>query len=787
MNTQINNIKSFAWVKDGVIQLVFMSVAIVFTVVVAHMSISEQYTDYYREQMEKRAEALQYNTARLFENRGITAEEDMAVLLAIIFPEGETTRYEEFMEFSREMSSQLYESLTRGILIMAVGFVFFSIVTNIRKKNTVATADEEERKPEKNFLPKLLIQIFSLLVCIALALPLLLFQRNFYGLLQTVVILLGGLFLGLALAHIIRLLLWIIAIRTGQAKSAYSSQTTQFCMFLMVFLSMFSFSMHNGFSAHLEAERLEELRLNSVFASLAAGDEFYFGEYTENFVLSWEDISPEDYLFASAWELQSSLMGIIGEYKYGVTVIFDMETGGVGGLSVVRQPAALLANELRSATIDFLLTMSASVFAIVFLFMEVNKLLECINVPNLKRERELRYASGAKSLNFLVTVCQTIPAYFFVLIVFNIYEYNPVDQLPKEFAVVLPLTIVLIMMMAGGDIAGRLIRIAPRSLMLIGCVLGAVGFVVMGLANSLLLWLLLLAVAYMGVSIVYNGIQNFISDVADTGYSEFRTIKEETLSGEYMGGTSGAVIGAIVFAQLGLFAAFVLSAALLLLLAVFIRCMLPYKEYENKASEHSEFSFLKFLLSKRVFMFLAFVMTPFIVGGFFIKQFAPLYAYSIGLSPGAASWTFLLMTIAAAFAAPSAARLLIGRLRKITICILANFISATGLIVFSLFPGLVTMYIASALLGLAIGAGTSTVEDGFSELEESRRYKGSVFVFKLFGALLGQLGVLVFTFAHALSLEGGYVLAVAGIIAVPTLLYFILSRKQSRKITEVHI
>ena len=782
MNPQVNKIKRFAWVKDGIIQLVFMSVAIVFTVMIAHMSIREQYIDYYRQQMEMRSEALSHNTALLFENRGITDEEDMAALLAIIFPEGETTRYEAFTEFSREMTAQLYESLTRGILIMAVGFIFFTVVTNIRKKPEACETGEEkiieEHKP--NSPSRLVIQIFSLLACVALALPLLLFQGNLGGLLQTAAILLGGLLLGLVLAHIIRLLLWIISKRTGRAKSAYSSQTTQFCMFLMVFLSMFSFSMHNGFSAHLEAERLDELRLNSVFASLAAGDEFYFGEHTESFVLSWEDISPADDLFISAWEMQSSLMGVIGEYKYGVTVIFDMEAGAVGGLSVVRQPSALLTNELRSATVDFLLAMSATVFAIVFLFIEVNKLLECVNVPNVKRGRELRYASGAKSLNFLVTVCQTIPAYFFVLIVSNIYEHNPVSWLPAEFAVVLPLMVVLIVMMAGGDIAGRIIRIAPRSLMLIGCAVGAAGFIVMGLADSLFLWLLLLAVSYMGVSIVYAGIQNFISDVADTGYPEFRTIREETLSGEYMGGTSGAVIGAIVFTQLGLFAAFVLSAAILSLLAVFIYCMLPYEKYKHKLSERSEFNFIKFLFSKRIFMFLAFVMTPFIVGGFFIKQFAPLYADSIGLSPGAASWTFLLMTIAAAFAAPLVARLLIGRLRKIIICILANLVSAAGLAVFSLFPGIVTMYIASALLGIAIGAGTSMVEGGFSELEESRRYKGSIFVFKLFGALLGQLGVLIFTFAHTLSPEGGYVLAVAGVIAVPTILYFFLSSRKQK-------
>jgi hypothetical protein len=279
MNPQINKIKRFAWVKDGIIQLVFMSVAIVFTVMIAHMSIREQYTDYYRQQMEIRAEALSHNTELLFDALGITETDDMAALLAIIFPDevSEAARYEEFTEFSREMTAQLYESLTRGVLIMAVGFIFFTVVMNIRKKPEQENYKEEiaERKPKS--MPKLVVQIFSLVVCIALALPLLLFQRNFDGLLQTAAILFGGLLLGLALAHIVRILLWIIAKRTGRTKSAYSSQTTQFCMFLMVFLSMFSFSMHNGFSAHLEVGRLDELRLNSVFASLAAGDEFNFG------------------------------------------------------------------------------------------------------------------------------------------------------------------------------------------------------------------------------------------------------------------------------------------------------------------------------------------------------------------------------------------------------------------------------------------------------------------------------------------------------------------------------
>lgn len=772
--------KRFSWVKDGVIQIIFISVAIVFTVMVAHMSMTEQYSDYYKQQMEIRDESIERNAAQLFESRGITNPEDKSEILAIILPQ--QVGYEAFAEFSREMTDHLRSSLLRGILIMVVGFSIFTVVMNIRKKPETGEVIEEPlpSKIGSSTWTRMAIQILSLVGCLAVSLSLFMIQGNFHGLLQNLIIIVGGLFLGLAVAHIVRMLLWAVGRGTG-TKSSYSQQTTQFCVFLLVFLSMFSFSVHNGFSAHVEESRLSELRINSVFASLAIEDEFCFGEHTESFILSEEDISPENDLFESAWETRTTLMGIRGDYKYGVTVIFDMELQEASGLSVVRQSSAILRGELRDATIDFLLAMSATVFAIIFLFIEINKLLEAINVPNMKRERELRYAYGAKSLNFFITICQTIPTYFFVLIVMNFTEHNPISWLPGEFAVVLPLVIVLILMMAGGDIAARIIRIPPRSLMLLGCVIGAVGFIMMGLVDGLILWLILLAVSYFGVSIVYNGLQNYISDVASTGYKEFRTIQEETLSGEYMGGTSGAVVGAIIFGQFGLFTAFALTAAILVVLMIFIRFMLPCGLVPAKEeSERNDFGFISFLFSKRVVMFLGFVMTPFIVGGFFIKQFAPLYADSVGLSPGAASWTFLLMTIAAAFAAPFAARLLVGRMQKITICILANLLSAAGLVVFSIIPGIATMYVASALLGVSIGTGTSMVEGGFSELEESKQYKGSVFVFKLFGALLGQLGVLIFTFAHTLSPDGRYVLAIAGIIAVPTVVYFIISSRTQK-------
>ncbi|MCL2357368.1 MAG: MFS transporter [Defluviitaleaceae bacterium] len=768
--------RSFSWIKDVIIQIVFISAAIVFTVTIAHMSIRELYTDYYIAHSEISAETRARNAELLQDALGEFAFEAFAT------NETSDSRQSRFEAFSDELTAGVYTSLFRGILIMAAGYILFAIIINLREKNNRSDSDENEEPPEGEAVssnpPRLFIQLFSMIMCGALAGAFLWFQSNFDGVLQIVLILLGGLFAGIALAHLVRMILWVLGRST---ETSYSAQTTQFCIFLTVFLSLFSLSMHNGFSAFVEESILEDLQINSLLASLAIshGHEdiaFDLGENSELFIYNQidEDAAASD-LLTAAWVESISLAGVRGEYKYGATAIIDTEAQVVTGVSVVRKPAAILAGELRAATLDFMLAVSATVFAFVFMFAELNRLLESLNIPNSKRERDWRFAAGAKSLNFLIIICKGIPAYFFVLIIFGIYEYNPVNWLPGEIALILPVAIVLLMMVAGGEAAARVIKLKPRALSVLGCIIGAVGFFAMGVANNLIVWLLVLAVAYLGVAIVYMGVQQFISNAANTGYREFRTLGEEALSGEYLGCASGAVLGAVVFDRFGLFAAFALSAAVMLLLAGLVRYMLPAGERAKPVK--SEYGFFRFFFSKRILMFVLLLMAPFMVGEFFISQFAPLYADTINLSPGAASWTYLLMTMAAAFAAPFVARTLFGRISKMTVCVLANLLSASGLVLFSVMPGIVTMYIASALLGFAVGTGTNVIESGFSGLEESQKYAKSPFAFRMFGVLFGQLGVALFTLAHTLSPGGEYVLIVAGVIAAPTLLFFLLFRK----------
>jgi len=144
------------------------------------------------------------------------------------------------------------------------------------------------------------------------------------------------------------------------------------------------------------------------------------------------------------------------------------------------------------------------------------------------------------------------------------------------------------------------------------------------------------------------------------------------------------------------------------------------------------------------------LLLPFVVGEYFIEQFSPLYAVTIEISPGAASWTSLIMTMTLAYIAPPFVRLFTGRISKTSICLFANLLAAGGLVLFAFMPGLITMYATSAIIGVSIGIGKNIFATKYAELPETGRYANSGPVYNLFDAIFGLFGAALFTLAHML-------------------------------------
>jgi len=877
----------YAWIKDLVIQVIFIFFAIIFTVNIAHSSISRHYAAYYESKLAVKAENLAHNAALVLggQQAAVDSRAQLSALLRLLFSASdsgpETTRfalydidgkivatneqdppvlpveahsgaytaledaavcsyylvsgdgveqyviavrlnYHTFLAFQRDFEAGLYSALYSGCALMAVCYVSFSILTNLLKmrsrrksgaeKAQTAVAATSAEKPAvstrsvvgvahiSSFVRVHLISFFICAMIVGLCFFLF---SNAQGLGRVAVIIAGGAALTVAAAH----LLWFVAcaVRWVSTRpfSGYEAQTLQFFIFLVIFLSIFSVSMQNGYNTQIELSRQDELRQTSIFTAVALsggnagglgeraaslsydeGSEFVFIIRTDaGFLIAGyenEDISASYDLLEAAWDGVSSRAGLRGGYMYGVTPIVGVNHETVA-LAGVRHSYAAYAGELQTRSIDFLLSMSATVLALVFLFVELNKLLEVINLADSKRERSLRYAPGARNLVFLVTLCQYIPMYFFVLIVHEIYRYNPVSWLPSGLASSIPLVLVLMTMLFGGKITAGLIKARPMAIMTLGCAIGAAGFMLMGAAVYLtfnfLLFIGMLVLTYTGVSMVYNGLWDHISYLSGIGDAGLKNLKMNARSGEYLGYTSGAVVGAIIYEEFGLMAALSFAGGVLLVLAALIRFMLFANEenIRENAVSGGTYGFIRFIQSKKIIVYTLMLIIPFAIAPYFTGQFSPLYAQSIGMSPGAASWTSLLQTVCIAYIAPMLTAPLLRRFKKSLVAAGSNILSAVALAIFALMPGIPTLYAAAALIGIAVGIGTDTNNDGFTDLQESRLYRGSAQYYNSAKSIFEQFGTVLFTVVHAISINGEYVLAVAALIAVLSVGYYIFS------------
>jgi MFS family permease len=799
---------------------------------IAHISINDRYTQYYDGKIADKAEILTRGANAAFAESGAAHDFDsitrtLDMIFAIEASGLEQISYSldmcgdgtlavtihiddaPFREYSALLHENLQLSLFRGCALMALGIAVFAIFTNAfkRKKpddlllNYIDERGESAAFSKGELARRLIMQSVSMLIFGAMSV---IFVRLYSAADGTNVaaLLAGGLFGAIAAAHLIRVVFGIVGYSLNRPISSYAAQTTQFFMFLLIFLSLYSYSVQNAYSTQIELSGQDELRYSSIFASLTLGSNpdaiLDFGDDNELLIITrdenggfGEHAHAAD-LFCSAWEMQSAVAGVRGGYKYGVTALVE----NVGGefrttaLVAVRQLDSIQADELRGAAIEFILEMSATVLAFVFLFIEINRLLETINLPNRKHDRRLRYGKAVRNLMFFVTVSRYVPLYFFILIVRDIYEHSPIDLLPQQWAAVLPLVVTLLVMVLGNAAVSKIIRLRPRTMMISGCFVGLIGFVSLGWLNmtinlNLPLLLAILAVAYTGVSMVYSGIWDYTSDTADTGHPEFAGLKERTFASEHLGAMAGAVIGAIVYDKLGLFAAFAVSAAILLAVSVLIRALLPADGIRDKTADESQgISLGRFLFSKSVMLFVALILLPFVLGEYFIEQFTPLYAKSVELSPGAASWNSLLMTLSLAYLGTPIAGQLKKKLSNTAICVIANMISAVGLLLFAIMPGIVMMYVAAGLIGVSIGIGGNLISEWYDRLDESEQYKNSGYVYGLFGSLFGQLGAVLFTIAHTVSDEdavGKYIMLIAGAVIFATILYAVISKAANKR------
>jgi len=208
-----------------------------------------------------------------------------------------------FLEYGQALSDGLRTSLIRGCLMMAAGYLLFTIVLRFRKDK-----DKEQEKTAAKAKTPLVVQMVSMVFCAALALL-------FFGLrgaLGVTALIFGGLLAAVSVAHLLRILLWVIGWFSKRPISSYAAQAIQFFSFLLVFLSIFGFVIYSGYQAQVQLSLHDELRTNAMFAGLhlsgvADAHTLDFGEHSQLYIINQPEIYTND-LFLAAWQGRTALV-----------------------------------------------------------------------------------------------------------------------------------------------------------------------------------------------------------------------------------------------------------------------------------------------------------------------------------------------------------------------------------------------------------------------------------------------------------------------------------------------
>jgi MFS family permease len=333
-----------------------------------------------------------------------------------------------------------------------------------------------------------------------------------------------------------------------------------------------------------------------------------------------------------------------------------------------------------------------------------------------------------------------VPAYANYLLV-------DIPGLSKQMVIGLPIMLFMMIVALGQPYFGPWSnRIGRRNAMLVGAVLGTLGFVGTALAGNLYDLLFWRSVCAFGYAMVFVAAQGYVLDHTN---EDNRTRGFALFVGVFMVATiCGPPIGGILADNIGYRWSFAVSAAITMIsIAIIMR--LP-KHLMSKGGDELAFSFSDFkrLLANKRFMVLAGLaaMPAKIILTGFCFYLIPLYIVSLGKSPAMAGRLLMIYAVTMVLIVPLAARIADLRVRRDRLVALGLCISGLGGLLMLLSGGVWTVFAMVLLLGLgqslSIAAQGTLVgefcQDDISQIGEGAVY-GAYRLLERTGNVIGPL------------------------------------------------
>lgn len=493
--------------------------------------------------------------------------------------------------------------------------------------------------------------------------------------------------------------------------------------------------------------------------------------------------------YSAAMQRAVMMNGIVvdqrGRWETCLCPVFGRD-GTPVALVDARIDADAFRRENQQLFIELILSASSVVVVVLFLLIEINRLMAvqmeppAKGVPLAQHKRSL-----VRWLGFLAFTALNIPMFFIPVQAAVIYQAGAPDFLTKDIAIAAPLTVnMLAMAISSTALASWVERRGWKAGTVLGIIICAGGYALAMLVENILWYIGMIFVAGLGVGLISVGLQTYIFASAPPEDTESDRLLSMLNSGMYAGANCGVIFGSLLADRIGYFGAFMAAVAVFALALACVWKMLPNASIQQPSADEEggkPMSFARFLLNGRVLSFLLLMLVPATVLGFFVAHFLPIYADQNGLSSTLASWGYLLNGIAIIYLGPVFTRLLLSRFGGRTAVLITAGIALAGIALFAAMPAIATAFACSMLLGLADAGGQVSRQEAFLQLPQSRRAGGTraLSVYSLFENIGSTIGPGLFSLVLAVGVQPGS-LAMLVIVAACFGLYAFTSIERGR-------
>lgn len=372
---------------------------------------------------------------------------------------------------------------------------------------------------------------------------------------------------------------------------------------------------------------------------------------------------------------------------------------------------------LNKKIFNMILDIVTLIITSILLSIELSILMiYLMNKKKSKKEKEKIDVSIIRTLAFTLIFGTDLTLSFIPIISKQLYQ--PSMLISENVATILPIQIEIVAVSICALITGYIIdKKGWKPVFLSGAVFLIIGLALSGLSKNLYMFILARTIVGIGYGLSWSSMSGFIGSLSK--YEDKRKGFALLISGIYAGSNCGVVIGAMISERIGYFAVFFIAIALVTI-SFFIALYFIKNIVNNEKIQKSDIGLKEFLKDFDVISFFALITIPGMIVIMFLNYFTPVYGKVINISQSNIGRMFLLNGLIIIYLGPVLSEFLAKRISNKKIIILGSFLSALGLIIFSLKGNFIFLFLGIIIFSIGDSFGLTARSLYYIELKGSK-------------------------------------------------------------------